>query len=77
MQCDSRYRVFGRYDRCLIPSPEFRSRFVDWINPHEDASNEDLASRSKGVRKQSGGDRADRNQDERVRPCDAGGVMAR
>src|SRR5881409_3146330 len=23
----SRYRVFGRYDRCLIPNPEFRSRF--------------------------------------------------
>jgi predicted DCC family thiol-disulfide oxidoreductase YuxK len=25
----SRYRVFGRYDHCLIPSPEFRSRFID------------------------------------------------
>jgi len=25
----SRYRVFGRYDRCLVPSPEFRSRFID------------------------------------------------
>ena len=25
----SRYRLFGRYDRCLIPSPEFRSRFID------------------------------------------------
>jgi predicted DCC family thiol-disulfide oxidoreductase YuxK len=25
----SRYRVFGRYDRCPIPSPEFRSRFID------------------------------------------------
>jgi predicted DCC family thiol-disulfide oxidoreductase YuxK len=25
----SRYRVCGRYDRCLIPSPEFRSRFID------------------------------------------------
>jgi predicted DCC family thiol-disulfide oxidoreductase YuxK len=24
-----RYRVFGRYDRCLIPSPEFRGRFID------------------------------------------------
>jgi predicted DCC family thiol-disulfide oxidoreductase YuxK len=24
----SRYRLFGRYDRCLIPSPEFRSRFI-------------------------------------------------
>jgi predicted DCC family thiol-disulfide oxidoreductase YuxK len=25
----SRYRVFGRYDRCLVPSPEFRHRFID------------------------------------------------
>ena len=25
----SRYRVFGRYDRCLVPSPEFRGRFID------------------------------------------------
>ena len=25
----SRYRVFGRYDRCLVPRPEFRSRFID------------------------------------------------
>lgn len=25
----SRYRVFGRFDRCLIPDPEFRSRFLD------------------------------------------------
>ena len=24
-----RYRVFGRYDRCLIPSPQFRGRFID------------------------------------------------
>ena len=24
-----RYRVFGRYERCLMPRPEFRSRFVD------------------------------------------------
>ena len=24
-----RYRLFGRYDRCLVPSPEFRSRFID------------------------------------------------
>jgi predicted DCC family thiol-disulfide oxidoreductase YuxK len=24
----SRYRLFGRYDRCPIPSPEFRSRFI-------------------------------------------------
>jgi len=24
-----RYRVFGRYDRCLVPSPEFRRRFID------------------------------------------------
>jgi predicted DCC family thiol-disulfide oxidoreductase YuxK len=24
-----RYRLFGRFDRCLIPSPEFRSRFID------------------------------------------------
>src|SRR4051812_6852464 len=25
----SRYRVFGRYDRCLVPRPEFRNRFID------------------------------------------------
>lgn len=25
----TRYRVFGRHQQCLIPSPEFRSRFVD------------------------------------------------
>jgi predicted DCC family thiol-disulfide oxidoreductase YuxK len=25
----SRYRLFGRYDRCLVPSPEFRLRFID------------------------------------------------
>jgi predicted DCC family thiol-disulfide oxidoreductase YuxK len=25
----SRYRVFGRDDRCLVPRPEFRSRFID------------------------------------------------
>jgi predicted DCC family thiol-disulfide oxidoreductase YuxK len=25
----TRYRVFGRYDQCLVPSPEFRDRFVD------------------------------------------------
>ena len=24
-----RYRAFGRYDRCLIPRPEVRSRFID------------------------------------------------
>jgi predicted DCC family thiol-disulfide oxidoreductase YuxK len=25
----SRYRVFGRYERCLVPRPEFRSRFLE------------------------------------------------
>jgi predicted DCC family thiol-disulfide oxidoreductase YuxK len=25
----SRYRIFGRYDQCLAPRPEFRDRFVD------------------------------------------------
>ena len=25
----SRYRIFGRYDRCQIPSPEWRKRFLD------------------------------------------------
>jgi predicted DCC family thiol-disulfide oxidoreductase YuxK len=25
----SRYRIFGRYDQCLIPRPEFRRRFVE------------------------------------------------
>ena len=24
-----RYRVFGRYDACLLPSPDTRSRFLD------------------------------------------------
>ena len=25
----NRYRVFGRFDQCLAPRPEFRSRFVE------------------------------------------------
>jgi predicted DCC family thiol-disulfide oxidoreductase YuxK len=25
----SRYRVFGRYDQCLLPRPEFRNRFIE------------------------------------------------
>jgi predicted DCC family thiol-disulfide oxidoreductase YuxK len=25
----TRYRVFGRYDQCLLPQPEFRGRFVE------------------------------------------------
>jgi predicted DCC family thiol-disulfide oxidoreductase YuxK len=25
----SRYRLFGRVDECLIPTPELRSRFID------------------------------------------------
>jgi predicted DCC family thiol-disulfide oxidoreductase YuxK len=25
----NRYRVFGRYEQCLTPHPEFRGRFVD------------------------------------------------
>jgi predicted DCC family thiol-disulfide oxidoreductase YuxK len=25
----SRYRVVGRYDRCLVPRPDFRNRFFD------------------------------------------------
>jgi predicted DCC family thiol-disulfide oxidoreductase YuxK len=25
----SRYRVFGRYERCLVPRPEFRNRFIE------------------------------------------------
>ena len=25
----TRYRVFGRYDQCLIPTSEFRDRFVE------------------------------------------------
>jgi predicted DCC family thiol-disulfide oxidoreductase YuxK len=24
-----RYRVFGRHEQCLVPSPEFRHRFID------------------------------------------------
>ena len=30
-----RYRMFGRYDQCVIPRPEHRARFVD---THEDLS---------------------------------------
>jgi predicted DCC family thiol-disulfide oxidoreductase YuxK len=26
----TRYRIFGRYEHCLIPSPEFRSRFIEF-----------------------------------------------
>ena len=25
----SRYRLFGRYEQCLMPKPEFRNRFID------------------------------------------------
>jgi predicted DCC family thiol-disulfide oxidoreductase YuxK len=25
----NRYRVFGRYEQCLMPRPEYRDRFVD------------------------------------------------
>lgn len=25
----SRYRIFGRYEQCLVPSEEFRNRFVE------------------------------------------------
>ena len=25
----NRYRLFGRFDRCLIPRPEYRHRFID------------------------------------------------
>ena len=25
----TRYRVFGRYEQCMLPRPEFRGRFVD------------------------------------------------
>jgi len=25
----TRYHIFGRYEQCLVPSPEFRDRFVD------------------------------------------------
>ena len=25
----TRYRVFGRYDQCVMPRPEFRDRFID------------------------------------------------
>ena len=25
----TRYRVFGRYDQCVMPRPEFRGRFID------------------------------------------------
>jgi len=25
----NRYRVFGRFERCLAPRPEFRSRFIE------------------------------------------------
>jgi predicted DCC family thiol-disulfide oxidoreductase YuxK len=25
----NRYRIFGRYDRCMIPTPDLRARFLD------------------------------------------------
>ena len=25
----NRYRIFGRYDQCLMPRPEYRRRFID------------------------------------------------
>ena len=25
----TRYRVFGRYEQCLVPTPEFGNRFID------------------------------------------------
>jgi predicted DCC family thiol-disulfide oxidoreductase YuxK len=25
----NRYRVFGRFEQCLLPRPEFRGRFVE------------------------------------------------
>lgn len=28
-----RYRLFGKHDACLMPSPETRSRFVDVVPP--------------------------------------------
>ena len=34
----NRYRMFGHSDQCIIPSPEFRSRFLedDWENPPQE-----------------------------------------
>ena len=29
----SRYRIFGRYEQCVIPGPELRRRFVDEEEP--------------------------------------------
>jgi predicted DCC family thiol-disulfide oxidoreductase YuxK len=26
----NRYRLFGRYDTCMIPAPRYRSKFLDW-----------------------------------------------
>jgi predicted DCC family thiol-disulfide oxidoreductase YuxK len=26
----NRYRIFGRLDACMVPTPEVRARFVDW-----------------------------------------------
>ena len=25
----NRYRIFGRYDTCMVPGPEIRARFID------------------------------------------------
>ena len=36
-----RYRVFGRYDQCVIPRPEHRARFVE--------TEEDLRQKPGGV----------------------------
>jgi predicted DCC family thiol-disulfide oxidoreductase YuxK len=29
----NRYRIFGRYDSCIVPGPEFRSRVLDRLPP--------------------------------------------
>ncbi|MFN2532831.1 MAG: thiol-disulfide oxidoreductase DCC family protein [Pyrinomonadaceae bacterium] len=26
----NRYRVFGRYDTCMLPNPKYRNKFLDW-----------------------------------------------
>ncbi len=35
----NRYRIFGRTATCMVPSPEVRARFLDWIPaPQEDSA---------------------------------------
>ncbi|MGR3620997.1 thiol-disulfide oxidoreductase DCC family protein [Pseudophaeobacter sp.] len=34
----NRYRIFGRTETCMVPSPELRARFLDWIPAQQEDS---------------------------------------